>query len=94
MKKKVQYLLFGFLALLLMLPLLQQQLKVVDSGRLTGVVRTDTATTDFSLERWMDGSFQLAVNNKVQSDAGFRPDFIRLKNQIDYSLFKKRMPGC
>lgn len=89
MKEKPLYLLLGFLALLLWLPLLQGQLKIVNSGTLSGMVAADTTTTQFTPERWLDGSFQQAVNEKAQVNTGFRPDFIRLRNQLDYTLFRK-----
>lgn len=88
-KERTLYLLFGFLALLLSLPLLQSRLKIVDSGHLNGVIGVDTMIPTLSPECWLDGSFQQAVNDNVQYTAGFRPDFIRLRNQVDYTLFRK-----
>ncbi len=81
--------LFGFLLLLLLLPLLQQYLNVVKSSPLTGVTVADTLHPALGLRSWMDGTFQEGKNNAVRDSIGFRPDFIRLSNQVNYTLFRK-----
>lgn len=88
-REKQLYILLGFLMLLLSLPLLQQQLKVIDSGTLAGVVIADTSRPELSLKHWLNDSFQDGQNRYVEHNIGFRPDFIRLSNQLSYSLFKK-----
>jgi len=88
-KQKILSLLLGFLMLILWLPWLQQQLGVVDSGKLHGVVVQDTVLYPLNAANWFNGTFQESRDRYVQNNAGFRADFIRLNNQIHYSLFRK-----
>lgn len=80
--------LFIFLAIVLFLPALQQWTGLVTSAPLKGVVQEELPDKKLSVANWMDGSFQEKNNELVQRRIGFRPDFIRLTNQINYSLFK------
>ncbi len=42
----------------------------------------------FTWQRWFNEDFQNTFNTKFENNIGFRNPLIRLKNQIDYSLFK------
>jgi len=42
-----------------------------------------------SLEGWFDGSYQKNKEQYSKDNIGFRPFFIRLKNQIEFSIFDK-----
>lgn len=79
---------FLFLFLVLCAPLLQQQLKLVDSGKLGGAIRS-TSNPSFSWKGWWNDSFQMQKNDYLNDSMGFRQDFVRINNQIDYSLFEK-----
>lgn len=80
--------LFLFLFLVLSLPLLQKNLKFIDSGKLGGAV-SNSPDVAFSWREWWNDSFQIKKNNYFTDSIGFRQDFIRINNQIDYSLFRK-----
>jgi hypothetical protein len=79
---------FLFLFLVLCAPLLQQQLKLIDSGKLGGAVN-GTPNPVFSWKGWWNDSFQLQKNDYLNDSMGFRQDFVRINNQIDYSLLDK-----
>jgi hypothetical protein len=81
--------LFIILFVVLLLPALQRQFNVVDSGRLYGVSDpVDSVKMALSLRSWFNGSFQQSRNDMVQHTIGFRQDFIRLSNQVNYSLLR------
>ncbi len=88
MKKKVKNGLLVFVFAVLLLPLLQQNLQVIDSGRLFGYY-TNTADTSFSLVGWFGGTYQAREAIFLNDHMGFRPDLLRLNGQIDYSVFQK-----
>ena len=77
-----------FVFVVLLLPFLQQNLQVIDSGKLFGYY-TNTADTSFSLVGWFDGTYQERKTNFFNDHLGFRPDLLRLNGQIEYSFFQK-----
>lgn len=91
-QQKTKNVLLGFLMLLLLAPLLNQQLHLIDSGKLHGAV-TGTVDTAFTPEGWWNGTWQERRNAWVNDSIGFRADFVRLNNQIDFSLFRKTHAG-
>lgn len=40
-----------------------------------------------NLNSWLDGTFQKGKEKYLKQKFGFRPDFVRINNQLDYSLF-------
>lgn len=72
----------------LLLPMAEHKLHFIQSGQLHGyyVLTPDTA---FSIKGWLSGRFQQKKEKYLNDNTGFRPDLIRLKNQIEYSLFDK-----
>lgn len=91
-QQKIKNVLLGFLLLLLLAPLLNQQLHLVDSGKLHGAV-TSVTDTAFTPEGWWNGTWQERRNKWVNDSIGFRTDLVRLNNQIDFSLFRKAHAG-
>lgn len=77
---------FTLLMLIMMLPFLQHQLQVVDSGKLNGAI-VATPNPVFSWGKWWDGNYQQQKNGYLNDSTGFRQDFVRLNNQIDFSVF-------
>jgi len=47
-----------------------------------------TEKPEFSKPAWGTGTFQTKYNNWLEENIGFRPHFVRLNNQIDYSLYR------
>ena len=80
--------LFLFIALLVALPLINYELKIIESGKLDGVA-PKPEFAPFSLENWWDGKFQEQRNTYFNDSIGFRPDLVRMNNQLDYWLFRK-----
>ena len=77
----------GLLAALF-LPAVQQYFPTPFGGKLDGfyAAAPDTA---FAFDHWWQGSYQLAKSNYANDNIGFRPAMVRVKNQVDYSLFDK-----
>jgi acetyltransferase AlgX (SGNH hydrolase-like protein) len=80
--------LFFFLFLVMFLPFLQHCFSFVESGKLNGYIVSSPNPT-FSYGKWWDGSYQIQKAGFVNDSVGFRPDFVRLTNQIDYDLFSE-----
>ncbi|MBX2906850.1 MAG: hypothetical protein KF744_12480 [Taibaiella sp.] len=76
------------ITLILFLPLLNSVLGFVKSGPLEGVVKVPEKV-DISLHSWWDGSFQEYQNEWVNENIGFRPDLVRMNNQVNYWLFRR-----
>ncbi len=72
----------------LLLPLLQQCLPFITSGKLMGYF-SESPDITFSFQKWWDGSYQRAKESYINDHIGFRPDLVRSNGQIDYSLFHK-----
>lgn len=77
---------FLLLIFILIIPFIQQSVKVAYVVPLKGDVRI-SKSPDFNLNAWFDNSFQNAAENYINDNFGFRPEFVRLKNQIDYWFF-------
>lgn len=91
MKGKRKNILFVFLLLVLLMPVLNMKLKLIESGGLDG---TGTAgNVYFSWKGWWDGSYQHNKDLYLNDNIGFRPDFVRINNQLDFSLFNKINAG-
>lgn len=74
------------------MPLAEQSLPFIESGKLLGGFK-DAADVDFSFQKWTDGSYQHQKELYLNDKTGFRPDMVRVNNQIDYSFFKKCHTG-
>lgn len=80
--------LFTGILLILFLPLIQQKTGFVKLTPLTGD-QTPALIPGFTLKSWSDGSFQNAYDICLEDRIGFRPWLVRMKNQIEFSLFRK-----
>jgi len=92
MKPEKSKLIFAFLFIVLFLPLIQQTLPFIHSGKLFGFY-SDAPDVSFSIGKWWDGSYQKAKSDYFNDHVGFRPDLLRLNGQADYSLFGKTNYG-
>jgi hypothetical protein len=81
-EKRLLYVLFVFL----LAPMVQQYLQVFHAGPLKGGFR-DAGDSAFTLPKWFNGDYQYEATRFLNDRTGFRPDLVRINNQIDYSLF-------
>jgi hypothetical protein len=75
-----------FILGMLIFPSFQKKFHPISSGRLNGVFEA-TPRPVFSKTAWFNGSFQDQYRKYIKDSVGFRNDFVRLYNQIDFSLF-------
>jgi hypothetical protein len=87
MGNKIKRALFYLLAVIVFLPMLQHLFHFIDSGKLNGAMVAHPHSKP-TLRTWWDGSYQQQQNSYLNDSVGFRPDLVRLSNQLDYSLFK------
>ena len=80
--------LFLFVFACLCLPLVQQAVPFFESKPLRGYF-TIAADTSFSWSGWLEGTYQHKKEAYLNDHAGFRPDLIRIKDQLDYSLYNR-----
>ena len=78
--------LLSFAFVVLVLPFVQQCFPFITSGELSGDF-TNAPDVEFSWAKWIDGSYQKGKADFCNDHLGFRPDLLRLNNQIDFSLF-------
>jgi hypothetical protein len=81
------YLYFGILVVLL-LPLLQFSTHLFKVEPLSGWYKTYDRP-DFMSREWFTAEYQDAYTVYFENNFGFRPWFVKLRNQINYSLFHK-----
>lgn len=82
----------GFLCgilLLLFLPLLQTFFHFKKSIRPLRGAYVAAEDTLFTWKGWFDERFQQKKNDKLNQDFGFRNYYVRLNNQLDFTLFEK-----
>jgi hypothetical protein len=83
---KLKHITFGILLFVIWAPFAQMVLQVINSGGLKGafVPHVKPRLTDST---WFSGDFQKDYELYLNDTIGFHQDFIRLRNQIDFSLF-------
>jgi hypothetical protein len=88
MENKAKRNLMIFWMVILFVPFIQWSLHLFKGGELKGgvVIAPDV---EFSLAGWINGDYQREKEKYFNDQFGFRNDFVRLHNQIGYSLFKK-----
>ncbi len=84
--------LFFFLFAILFLPMLQKAFPFIKSAPLSGGYQ-NSADVEFKPDKWFDGSYWDGKSKYLNDHLGFRPDFVRVNNQLDYSLFRKIRVG-
>ena len=80
--------LFGILLILSVFPAIQMFYPVVKEKPLNGVY-IEQELPGLSFESWLSSDLQQKLNTFIDQNYGFRPFFIRLFNQVDFSLFRK-----
>ncbi len=86
MRKLFKHIIFLVVLGSLSLPMIQRFFNVFDEGQLNG----DFVLGEFpeySTDNWLNGTFQTGFDRYVEDHIGFRNFFVRLNNQLDFSLF-------
>lgn len=86
--KNVTKILFSILLVLLVFPAIQQFSNIFKLKPLSGVI-VEQGLPEFSKLAWFEGSYQQKMNSFIDQHYGFRPFFIRIFNQIDYTFFNE-----
>lgn len=71
----------------LCMPLVQYNLNIFKPGELIGYYEP-AADAKFTKQEWWGGTYQEQKDKYINDHVGFRPDLVRLNNQIDFSLFR------
>jgi hypothetical protein len=79
---------FVFLIIMMVFPALQKELQMVHVPELNGDF-IENEMPRFTWQSFYNGSFQSAFEVYLEQHIGFHNTLVRLKNQLDYSLFKK-----
>jgi len=87
MMTKIKEILLAIILILLILPSLQNRLNILKIKPLEGDFILAKKPV-FSKQAWSTGAFQFNYNNWLEENIGLRPHFVRLNNQIDYSLYR------
>lgn len=80
--------LFVFILIFLLLPLIQQKLNIVHVKELHGV-STQKPAPVFSLKSYLEGDFQEIKEAYFNENFGFRNFCVRVNNQIAYTFFNE-----
>jgi len=79
---------FVLLIVVMVFPALQKELQIVHVPELNGDF-IENKMPRFTWQSFYDGSFQSVFEPYLEQHIGFHNTLVRLKNQLDYSLFKK-----
>jgi hypothetical protein len=85
---KTKKILFGIVLMLMLLPIVQQKMNIIEVRPLNGAIAT-LESPDFNLSNWFDGSFQFEKQEFLNQKFGFRNSFVRLYNQTYFSFFNE-----
>ncbi len=92
MEKKIQHILFGLVVIVLLLPLVNDKTRIINTEGLKGYY-TRSDDTVFSVAGWMNGRYQEKKARYLNDNISVRPDLIRLNAQVNYSLFHLNLTG-
>ena len=85
---KIRSILLGVALLLLMVPYFQGKFNVVKLTPLKGAI-SEPENSYFSFSDWFSGTYQEREETYLNETFGFRSFFIRMNNQLAFSLFNK-----
>jgi hypothetical protein len=86
MEKRIKKILLVFIVGLFVLPLFQYYTNIVNVKELHGFY-IKAENPSFSVNDWFTTNFQQKYDKYYNENFGFRSSFVRLHNQVDYSLF-------
>ena len=90
MKRKTHIsksILFGIILLGISIPMIQHITGFANVRALKGAVVLSEAP-EFADSMWFCGHYQVQLDKYLNDQFGFRPSYVRLHNQVKYSLFK------
>jgi hypothetical protein len=84
-------LLFVLIVLVLVLPAIQREFRLINEKPLTGafVEKSKPSFDSLTYQKWYDGTFQSTYNDLIEADIGFRKTLVRISNQLQYKLLRK-----
>lgn len=85
---KLKRVLFFSILLFLIFPLIQENLNIIKIKPLKGAI-TPAKNKLFSFDGWIEGDYQEKKEMYLNESFGFRNIFVRINNQIAYTLFNK-----
>jgi hypothetical protein len=88
MEKKIKYILFGSIFFVLLFSTIQKEFQLFKFEPLEGafIPKKEPLLT---WKSWSSGDFQKRYSKYYEENIGFRKFFVRVNNQIDYSVFSK-----
>lgn len=86
MERRLRHTLIIAMLGLLLLPLAQQLLGLVQEAPLHGIGHV-ARKPQFSIENWFAGTLQDSLHEFATQQIGFEPSLVRLNNQLYYSLY-------
>ena len=87
-KKRVKIVFLLLFCLILAVPFLFSYSKVNSKIELKGAVEINPKPA-LNTNSWFDGNFQTKYEKYINDNIGFRPVFVRIRNQVAFSLYKK-----
>jgi len=87
-RSKILALLFGIVLALMVFPELQRRLGIFEVPELKGAFEL-SLPPDYSGREFFNGSFQQNAERYLEDRIGFRPLLVRIRNQIDFILYRK-----
>lgn len=88
MKRRMRNILFGLFLMALLLPALQGWFGMFPAGKLHGAF-IPAEMPAFTWKRWFSSEFQNQYDRYTEDHIGFRTSLVKIKNQLDFSLFRK-----
>lgn len=85
--KQIHSILFGILALIFVFPTIQYWTEILPQAELHGDKKLGEKV-EFSSNSWFNGEFQQDFRIRHYGHFGIRKSLIRMRNQIDYSIFQ------
>ncbi|MEZ5146596.1 MAG: hypothetical protein R2759_05790 [Bacteroidales bacterium] len=86
--KALEKILFVIIMIVMLLPAIQREFKIMPDKKLQGDFKLADKPV-FSWESWNEGVFQTDFDKWLEDHIGFRNFFVRINNQIDFSLFSE-----
>lgn len=91
MNVRLKNTLFTIVMIGLFAPLAQQLFNIPQPGLKGSYLPTEKPV--LSLDSWLEGSWQQRYSDYYETTFGFRPWFIKIKNHIEFNLFRKVHSG-
>lgn len=85
---KTRGFLFIFILVLLVVPFIQSKFNIIKLTPLAGAI-TEPEQKHFNAKDWFSGVYQEQTEKYLNSTFGFRSSFIRINNQVLFSLFNQ-----